>query len=108
VLYEERLRLLQQAIHHEFGDVLPTTGGDAGLHLTLGLPDDCDDVAISRHAQSEGIIARALSRYYMDPARTRRGLLLGYACVPHESIAPTFAKLARIIRHHVPAIAAAA
>jgi GntR family transcriptional regulator / MocR family aminotransferase len=108
VLYEERLRLLQQAIHHEFGDVLPTTGGDAGLHLTLGLPDDCDDVAISRHAQSEGIIARALSRYYMSPERTRRGLLLGYACVPHETIAPTFAKLAKIIRHHVPAIAAAA
>jgi GntR family transcriptional regulator / MocR family aminotransferase len=108
VLYEERLRLLQQAIQHEFGDMLPTTGGDAGLHLTLGLPDDCDDAAISRHAQSEGIIARALSRYYMTPERTRRGLLLGYACVPHEAIAPTFAKLAKIIRHHVPAIAKAA
>jgi GntR family transcriptional regulator/MocR family aminotransferase len=108
VLYEERLRLLQQAIHDEFGDTLPTTGGDAGLHLTLGLPDDCDDTAISRHAQSEGIIARPLSRYYMTPERMRRGLLLGYACVPNEAVAPSFAKLAKIIRQHVPALAKAA
>lgn len=106
VLYEERLRLLQQAIQHEFGDLLPTTGGDAGLHLVLGLPDNCDDTVVSRHAQSEGIIARPLSRYYMVPERMRRGLLLGYACVPHESIAPSFAKLASVIRQHLPSASA--
>ncbi|HEX7651069.1 MAG TPA: PLP-dependent aminotransferase family protein [Noviherbaspirillum sp.] len=103
VLYEERLRLLQHAIREHFGDTLPTTGGDAGLHLTLGLPDDCDDTAISRHAQSEGIIARPLSRYYMVAERARRGLLLGYACVPNDAIAPTFAKLANIIRQYLRA-----
>jgi GntR family transcriptional regulator/MocR family aminotransferase len=103
VLYEERLRLLQHAIREHFGDMLPTTGGDAGLHLTLGLPDDCDDTAISRHAQSEGIIARPLSRYYMVAERARRGLLLGYACVPNDTIAPTFAKLANIIRQYLRA-----
>jgi len=103
VLYEERLRLLQATIAHNFGDALPMTGGDAGLHLTLGLPDECDDTAISRHAQSEGIIARPLSRYYMDAKQARRGLLLGYACVPNEAIGPTFDRLANIIRPHLSA-----
>ena len=101
VLYEQRLRLLQEAIARNFGDILPTTGGDAGLHLTLGLPDDCDDVAISRHAQAEGIIARSLSPYYLNPKRARRGLILGYACVPNEDIAPTFDRLAKIIRPYL-------
>lgn len=101
VLYEERLRLLQAAVVRNFGEVLPMSGGDAGLHLTLGLPDGCDDTAISRHAQSEGIIARPLSRYYMDAKSARRGLLLGYACVPNEAIAPTFDRLANIIRPHL-------
>ncbi len=102
VLYEERLRLLQDAIRRHFGELLPTSGGDAGLHLTLGMPDHCDDVAISRHAQSEGIIARALSRYYMAPERMRRGLILGYACVPNDAIGPTFARLAKIIEQYLP------
>jgi len=102
VLYEERLRLLQEAISLHFGDTLPISGGDAGLHLTLGLPDGCDDAAVSRHAQSEGIIARPLSRYYMKPDHTRRGLILGYACVPNETIGPTFARLANIIREYLP------
>lgn len=102
VLYEERLGLLQEAIRQHFGDTLPISGGDAGLHLTLGLPDGCDDAAVSRHAQSVGIIARPLSRYYMKPDRTRRGLILGYACVPNETIAPTFGKLANIIREYLP------
>lgn len=102
VLYEARLRLLQEAIRKCFGDALPISGGDAGLHLTLGLPDTCDDAAISRHAQSEGIIARPLSRYYMKPENARRGLLLGYACVPNEAIGPTFDRLATIIRRYLP------
>jgi GntR family transcriptional regulator / MocR family aminotransferase len=101
VLYEERLRLLQGAITRNFGDALPMSGGDAGLHLTLGLPDDCDDAVVSRHAQSAGIIARPLSRYYMDSKTARKGLILGYACVPNEAVAPTFDRLANIIRPHL-------
>jgi len=102
VLYGERLQLLKKAIKRNFGDQLSISGDDAGLHLTLGAPDDCDDVAISRAAQAEGIIARPLSRYYMRPAGSRRGLILGYACVPNEAIGPGFDKLAQIIQRHWP------
>jgi GntR family transcriptional regulator/MocR family aminotransferase len=103
VLYAERLRLLQQAIERHFGDRIGITGGDAGLHLALGLPDGCDDLAISKAARDQGIIARPLSHYYMRPATAKPGLMLGYACVPNEQIGPAFDKLARIIKQHWPA-----
>jgi GntR family transcriptional regulator/MocR family aminotransferase len=99
-LYGQRRQLLQQAIDGSFQGKLATTGGDAGLHLTLMLPDGCDDQAISREAALEGVIARPLSGYYNDPQQAARGLLLGYACVPDELIEPTFAKLAAVIARY--------
>ncbi|MFC3107716.1 PLP-dependent aminotransferase family protein [Undibacterium arcticum] len=103
LLYAERLRLLQEAINRHFGDSVRITGGEAGLHLALGLPDGCDDLAISREAAAQGIIARPLFRYYMNPATAQRGLLLGYACVPEQQIGPIFERLAGIIKRHWPA-----
>lgn len=102
VLYSERLRLLLDAIERNFGDALPISGGNAGLHLVLRLPAHCDDTALCREAQAQGIITRPLSGYYMKPERTESGLLLGYACVPSESIGPTFDRLAELIRRHLP------
>nr|WP_205905392.1 PLP-dependent aminotransferase family protein [Collimonas pratensis] len=100
LLYAERLQLLQAAIDRHFGDGVTLTGGEAGLHLALGLPAQCDDLAISRAARAAGIVARPLSRYYMNSEAARNGLLLGYACVPNEQIAPAFDKLAAIIKAH--------
>ncbi|HAT32858.1 MAG TPA: DNA-binding protein [Janthinobacterium sp.] len=103
MLYAERLLLLRAAIQEHFGDTLGTSGGEAGLHLALCLPDDCDDRAICQAAGAQGLIVRPLSRYYMDTAGGRRGLMLGYASVPNEQIGPAFARLAAIIRAHWPA-----
>ena len=103
VLYGERLRLLQQSVERHFGDAIDFSDGDAGLHLALHLPPGCDDLAISREALEAGIITRPLSGYYMQAASARRGLMLGYACVPNAQIAPAFDKLAAIIKTHWPA-----
>ena len=107
LLYAERLRLLQQSITQHFGEQDCLSGGEAGLHLALGLPDHCDDAAISRQAKSEGIIVRPLSRYYMKTSGAQRGLILGYACVPNGLIEPSFARLATIILRYLPRIAGA-
>lgn len=101
MVYAERLQLLHEAISRNFGDTLAMCGDDAGLHLALSLPQDCDDVAICHQAEKQGIIARPLSGYYMKAARARRGLILGYACVPNELIGPTFDRLAAIIRDNL-------
>ena len=103
LLYGERLRLLQQAIAQHFGTAIDFSDGASGLHLAVHLPDGCDDVAISVEARAAGIIARPLSGYYMQADHARRGLMLGYACVPNEQIAPAFDKLAAIIKRHWPA-----
>ena len=101
VLYGARLRLLQAAVQAHFGDRVGTSGADAGLHLALTLPAGCDDRAICAAARAEGIMARPLSAYYQR-ADAPPGLILGYACVPDATIAPAFARLARVIERHWP------
>lgn len=99
--YAERLGLLQDAIRRHLDEQVSISGSDAGLHLTLMLPEACDDKRISSEAKAAGILARPLSSYYLDAGRARRGLVLGYACVPNDSIDSSFARLAAIIKSNV-------
>lgn len=103
LLYGERMRLLQEAVKVHFGNRI-VTDGDAGLHLILRLPAHCDDLAITQQARLKGLIVRPLSSYYLNPAHSQRGLILGYASVPNEQIAPAFAQLAQIIDEHWPQV----
>ncbi len=100
-LYGERRQILIDAIHARFGDALPVMGDEAGLHLVLGLPEGADDRAVTSSASEAGVIVRPLSAYYSQESAARPGLLLGYACVPHERIAPTFDSLARVIEQQI-------
>ncbi|WP_183156600.1 MocR-like pyridoxine biosynthesis transcription factor PdxR [Burkholderia pseudomallei] len=100
-LYGERRQLLIDAIHSRFGDALPVMGDEAGLHLVIGLPNGCDDRAITQTAFDAGVIVRPLTTYYNHADTAREGLLLGYACVPNERIAPAFDTLAQIIEAHL-------
>lgn len=101
MLYSERHQLLREAISRNFGDTLAISGDDAGLHMVLLLPAHCDDVAICRQAEAQGIIVRPLSSYYMKSSRAKRGLIFGYACVPNEMVGPCFDRVADIIRRHL-------
>ena len=97
-LYGQRREILMAAIAQQFGPGWPVYGDEAGLHLVLGLPDGCDDQAISSAALAAGIATRPLSAYYSAGGQAQRGLLLGYACVPEAQIAPAFAQLSRIVK----------
>jgi GntR family transcriptional regulator/MocR family aminotransferase len=93
LLYGKRRAVLAGLIARYLGpDSLHEHGSNAGLHLVLRLPDDADDQAIAAACKARGILARPLSRYFIGP-RVEQGLLLGYACVPEEEIAPAFAIL---------------
>ncbi|MCZ2899179.1 PLP-dependent aminotransferase family protein [Burkholderia thailandensis] len=100
-LYGERRQLLIDAIHARFGDALPVMGDEAGLHLVIGLPNGCDDRAITQTAFDAGVIVRPLTTYCNQADTARDGLLLGYACVPNERIAPAFDTLAQTIEMHL-------
>lgn len=98
-LYAQRLACLRHSIGERFGDGA-ISGGDAGLHLALRLAPGTDDAAIVADARRQGILTRALSTYYADPAAAQPGLLLGYGAVPTERIQSAFTELALIIGRH--------
>ena len=98
-VYGARHDALIHAIRHHFGDALPVIGGDAGLHLVLGLPSQLDDQAVVERIARTKVIARPLSLYHMRQPAPAKGLLLGYGAVLEEEIAANFARLAHAVQH---------
>jgi GntR family transcriptional regulator/MocR family aminotransferase len=100
-VYGARHDALLQAIATQFGEQLPVIGGDAGLHLVLGLPQRVDDRRVTHDALRAGIAVRPLSLYHLHQPAASKGLLLGYGAVPEEQIGPSFAVLAKAIGPHL-------
>ena len=104
-LYGQRRQVLLDALTRRYGDALPAMGGDAGLHVVMQLPEGSDDRAVAEAALARNIVVRPLSGYYSERERAASGLLIGYACVPDEEIAPAFDTLAEAIDASLPAFA---
>lgn len=88
-LYGRRRAALVEAIISSLGPDFLAQQSNAGLHLILSLPDSIDDVALAAELEQMGVLTRALSAYYLL-GNSRRGLLLGYACVEEQNMAATF------------------
>ncbi|WP_322105358.1 PLP-dependent aminotransferase family protein [Paraburkholderia sp. J41] len=104
-LYGQRRQALFDAAARRYGDALPALGGDAGLHVVMQLPEGADDRAVAEAALARNIVVRPLSGYYASRERAASGLLIGYACVPDDEIAPAFDALADAIDATVPELA---
>ncbi|MEX3949286.1 PLP-dependent aminotransferase family protein [Paraburkholderia sp. EG287B] len=102
-LYGQRRQVLLDAVARRYGDALPAIGGDAGLHVVMQLPEGSDDRAVAEAALARNIVVRPLSGYYSSRGSANPGLLIGYACVPDEEIAPAFDTLAEAIDTTLPA-----
>lgn len=100
-LYSRRRLALVALITRQLGkQYLGEFSSNAGLHLILQLPDDADDLAITQEANQQALLVRPLSRYFADTP-TRKGLLLGFASIDEEAMAPAFTRLAEIIKKHL-------
>jgi GntR family transcriptional regulator/MocR family aminotransferase len=97
-LYSARREALIHEIRRTFGPQLGVVGGDAGLHLVLGLPSHVDDSNLAEKALRAGVTTRPLSMWYLRPSKVNRGLLLGYAAVPEAEIPKSFGVLARVMK----------
>jgi len=104
-LYGQRREAVLQAAAGRYGDALPAMGGDAGLHVVMRLPEGCDDRSVAEAALARNIVVRPLSGYYSERSRAASGLLIGYACVPDDEIAPAFNTLSEAIDATLPAFA---
>jgi GntR family transcriptional regulator/MocR family aminotransferase len=76
-LYQERRRVLVEALRSQLGDALEIVGAEAGMHLTTFLAPGMADVELTRRASSRGISTMPLSVCYMN-SPGRSGLILGY------------------------------
>lgn len=75
--YAARQAALRAALREAFGAGVELSGGEAGLHLVMGLPPEQSDVAVAQRALELGLGVRALGSYARGAVRCN-GLVLGY------------------------------
>ncbi len=92
-LYAERQAILVEAAGKELEGMLEVSPADAGMHLIGWLGDGVDDVAVSARALEEGVVAPALSTFYLGKGGAP-GLLLGYTGVAEAEIRAGVRRLA--------------
>jgi GntR family transcriptional regulator / MocR family aminotransferase len=86
-LYRQRRDALSEALQRHACVGAGIHGGTAGMHLALRFHDAAwDDLALSRRAAQEGIVALALSAHGTAEGIGWNGFLLGYAQVPAENM----------------------
>lgn len=95
-IYRARQQVLRDNLLQVFGAEVVISGGDAGLHLTLHLPDGPPDTAIAEAAAALGVYVRPLSRYCSGDA-VLNGLVLGYGMAGAERIPELVARLAEAV-----------
>ncbi|MBE3028433.1 PLP-dependent aminotransferase family protein [Janthinobacterium sp. GW458P] len=84
-LYRQRRDALSAALQRHACAGASIHGGSAGMHLALRFHDaGWDDLALSRRAAHDGIVALALSAHGTGERAGWSGFLLGYAQVPAE------------------------
>lgn len=98
VAYKTRRDALAEQIRAALGDTVTITGTDAGLHMCLTFRDQrVDDSLIAEHCSHMRLQVRPLSNYYAGDSGLS-GLVIGYAYVPEERVAPWAIKLTDAIR----------
>ena len=90
--YNSRQAALRTALQQAFGPDAALSGGEAGLHLVMCLPDELPDVAVVQRAATLGLGARALSAYAKPPVRCN-GLVLGYGNLDEANVAEAVRRL---------------
>lgn len=97
--YARRRKVLLEAIKHELGDRAVVTGGSAGMHIVLWLPEVAVDAlpSLVARARGLGVGAYSVSGFYAQTP-PRAGLVLGYSGLSERQIREGIALLANAIR----------
>lgn len=96
VLYRERRSALVDRIREELGTMVEVLGGEAGMHLTVTLPNKIHDVEIAERAAHENLWLWPLSPNYLGEA-TRSGFVLGFGGTDAAEIPGAVRKLAALL-----------
>lgn len=98
--YQARRDLLLEVLQCELGNTVQLGGFDTGLHMIMHLPAHISDEHITDKAYQQGVITRAVSKYYVDNATPTPGysaLLLGFGDAEQQDIMPASKVMMKII-----------
>ncbi len=96
ILYDRRRKRLVASVTSQFGNDVRIVGIEAGMHLTLLLPDACDDVDVARRASAAGLSVIPLSTCWLEEPEVS-GIVLGFGSVDEGAIDSAVERLARIV-----------
>lgn len=101
-VYRARQAALVRAAETHLSDLLTVRPDGTGIHLLARFTSEASarlsDTEASKRAAANGIIAPALSEFYLDK-RGESGLILGYAAVNEKAISSAAEKLAVALRN---------
>ncbi|HEV2561622.1 MAG TPA: PLP-dependent aminotransferase family protein [Rhizomicrobium sp.] len=100
-VYAERLRQTIAACRKHIPDAA-ISEPSGGFHLVLRLDGIADEQRICLAAAKDGLQIQALSQFYQDPRRGA-GLVIGFGAMAEQTIEPSVARLAGIIREQARA-----
>jgi GntR family transcriptional regulator/MocR family aminotransferase len=96
VLYRERRSALVDSIRKELGSRVEVPGDEAGMHLTVMLPNKSHDLEIAEKAARQNLWIWPLSRSYEgEPARA--GFILGFGSTALAEIPRAVRKLRNLL-----------
>lgn len=99
--YAARQVALRGALKNAFGPSVELSGGEAGLHLVMWLPDGIRDSDVARCAAEMGLGVRALESYTRAPM-TCNGLVLGYGNLEEGMLVEAVRRLEVAVRSQAP------
>jgi GntR family transcriptional regulator/MocR family aminotransferase len=96
VLYRERRSALVDSVSKELGTAVEVLGDEAGMHLTVALPNGSRDLEIAERAARQNLWIWPLSRSYLSKAG-RPGFILGFGSTPVAEIPRAVRKLRNLL-----------
>ena len=96
VLYQERRTALVKSLNQELGSSVEVIGSEAGMHLTVTLPNGTDDVDIAERAARQNLWVWPLSTTYQGQP-TRPGFILGFGSVDTSDVPHGVQKLRQLL-----------
>ncbi len=100
LLYAERQDAFVSLAQEKLRGLVTVERQDSGMHLIGWLPEGADDRAVSEIAARQGVEAPPLSHLYTH-GPSRPGLMLGFAGIPAEQMAPALDRLTAAVGNGV-------
>jgi len=96
MLYRSRREALVESLQNEFGRLVEIHGSEAGMHLSVTLPDGYDDVEVAYRAAKEKLWLWPLSPCWTGPG-ARNGFILGYGNTSEEQMRNEVGRLRKLV-----------